>query len=468
MAGALLTLVVVFVLYLDSRSDLQVWHTLQLEDEFTSRKKITTLEEYLALEERLFRQLDERIYDEIPEKNRNSIARYSRGSLVDPGRWQHNWNRTFELTSESPQAAVLLLHGMSDSPYSVRLLAQQLHEAGAHVLALRMPGHGTLPSGLVKLKWQDMDQAVRLGVMHLHQLNSSRPLYIVGYSTGAALAVNYALSSLQDSTLPKVGKLVLLSPAIGVTEIAVLAKWQARLGHKLGLEKLAWSDILPEYDPFKYNSFAVNAGDVVYQLTEQIKQRIIELDNKGKLADFPSTLAFSSVVDATVSAPELIKGFFSYLQPNNHELVLFDVNRYARIEPIMSWDPSPFVQAFHRDPERGYTLSVLTNQNARSNNVILKSTPSGKTDSIEIPLNYAWPEQVYSLSHVALPFSAADPLYGKQTPANEVSIPLGNLALRGERNVLEISPSELLRLRWNPFYEFMKKRIFNFVGIQSR
>ena len=28
-----------------------------------------------------------------------------------------------------------------------------------------------------------------------------------------------------------------------------------------GLYKLGWTDVLPEYDPYKYNSFATNAGD---------------------------------------------------------------------------------------------------------------------------------------------------------------------------------------------------------------
>ncbi len=187
-----------------------------------------------------------------------------------------------------------------------------------------MPGHGTAHAGLVGITWQDMAAAVRLAMHHLARQSDGRPLYIVGYSTGAALAVRYALAALENQALPPVERLVVLSPAIGVTSVAALAIWQARLGKLLGLKKLAWNAILPEYDPFKYSSFAVNAGNVVYQLTNDIQQRLTALEEGGKLNGFPPILAFSSVVDATVSTSALIRGLFERLPAAGHELVLFD------------------------------------------------------------------------------------------------------------------------------------------------
>ena len=63
-----------------------------------------------------------------------------------------NWNRTFELAPSGGDATcgVLLLHGMSDSPYSLRAIAERIHREGGHVLGLRLPGHGTAPSGLLE------------------------------------------------------------------------------------------------------------------------------------------------------------------------------------------------------------------------------------------------------------------------------------------------------------------------------
>jgi len=78
---------------------------------------------------------------------------------------------------------------------------------------------------------------------------------------GAAQAVNYSLDALRNNKLRRADAMVLISPAIGVTAVAALAVWQARLSAIPGLDKLAWNDIGPEYDPYKYTSFAVNAGE---------------------------------------------------------------------------------------------------------------------------------------------------------------------------------------------------------------
>ena len=63
-AGALLVLVIVFVVYLNGRTDLDVWHLAKLDEEFTRYSGVETFTDYLALEERLFRQLDELVYEE--------------------------------------------------------------------------------------------------------------------------------------------------------------------------------------------------------------------------------------------------------------------------------------------------------------------------------------------------------------------------------------------------------------------
>ncbi|MDH5171748.1 MAG: alpha/beta hydrolase, partial [Gammaproteobacteria bacterium] len=165
--GCLLTALAVGVYLLDSRPDLSVWHTADLDEEFTAASGLTDFSQYLALEDRLFEQLDRLVYAEVPVGPENAINRYSRGSLADPGRWPVNWNRSFELGQEQPRAGVLLLHGLSDSPYSMRALGESLHGSGAMVLGLRIPGHGTAPSGLVETRWQDMAAAVRLAARHV-------------------------------------------------------------------------------------------------------------------------------------------------------------------------------------------------------------------------------------------------------------------------------------------------------------
>ena len=358
--GVVLTLVFVFVLYLDSRADLDVWHTVDLDQEYTEDSDVSSFAEYLELEDRLFRQLDELVYNKTGPVGNDLINRYKRGSLSDPERWPRNWNRSFEMTVDDPKASVLLLHGLSDSPYSLRRLAERLHASGAHTLGLRVPGHGTAPSGLVKVRWQDMAAAVRLAVRHLAGQNADRPIHIVGYSNGAALAVEYTLSTLDDPTLPRVDSLVLLSPEIGITSAAALAIWQARLGSLLGMDKLAWNDILPEYDPYKYGSFAVNAGDLPYRLTVEIQRRIDLLQESGKIDAMPPVLAFSSVVDSTVLAPALVSNLFNRLPTGGHELVLFDINAQAKIEPLLNWSPDEMLDVLESTVNPTFELKLVT------------------------------------------------------------------------------------------------------------
>lgn len=461
--GGTVVLVILFVLYLEGRPDLKVWHTADLDVEFTADSSLRHFEDYLALEERLFAQLDERVYDEVPPSQRREINRYSRGSLSDPSRWPTNWNRSFELPVTTPVAGVLLIHGMSDSPYSMRSLGQRLHEAGVWVVGLRVPGHGTAPAGLVDAQWEDMAAAVKLAIRHVHDKVEGRPLYIVGYSNGGALAVHYALSSLEDASLPSLVGLALISPEIGVTKLAVLAAWQERLGRLLGLEKLAWNSIVPEYDPYKYGSFALNAGKQAHRLTTEIQDRITQMTPSGALDRFPPLLAFQSIVDATVSAPALVEGLFKRLPPGRRELVLFDINRFAKIEPVLKTNPASWTDDVFRNRDLTFAVTLVTNESDESLQVVSRRLEPGRQEAIVSPLYLAWPRGVYSLSHVALPFPPNDPVYGGPDAGASHGIQLGNVALRGERGVLQISAADLLRLRWNPFHSYLERRLLDFV-----
>ena len=465
MVGGLLTLLTVFILYLEKRPDLNIWHEAELDAEFTTTSQVTDFRQYLELEEKLFQQLEERVYAKITPEDRHNLNRFNHGSMSDPTRWSRNWNRTFEFTRESPKAGVLLLHGMSDSPYSLRSIGLRLHEAGAVVIGLRVPGHGTAPSGLVEMRWPDMTAAVRMAMNHLQKTSKGKPLYIIGYSNGSALAVHYALSALDDPQLPGADGLVLVSPAIGVTRLAAFAVWQARLGHLLGLEKLAWNSIELEYDPFKYNSFAVNAGDQVYRLTSEIQKLIKKNNDADRLQNLPPILAFQSVVDATVSTAALITGLFEKLPAAGHELVLFDINRINGAARFFNNDPKPYLDRMLYNEKLPYTLTLVANENETSREVHSLRRVAGKTGVNTLPLGSAWPGDTHSLSHVALPFPITDPLYGEISSGENPGVHLGNVALQGERGVLRVPASAMLRLRWNPFYSYLEKRVFDFVKL---
>lgn len=202
LAAPIASLCAVLLLVGCDTSELKPWHTQILDSEYSRENaaEINSFEDYLQLEDRVFAEMQQRIYAHTATGPQQALERYSRGSLSDPDQRRPNWNRTFEFGNDAARGSVLLLHGMSDSPYSLRALGETLQQHGYTVLGLRMPGHGTLPSGLLDLQWQDMAAVVRLGMLHLAQRAPDKPIYIIGYSTGAALALDYALNASQDTT----------------------------------------------------------------------------------------------------------------------------------------------------------------------------------------------------------------------------------------------------------------------------
>ncbi len=464
--GGVVVIVLGFQLRLDAMPDLAVWHTAALDSEFraSDAARVRSLDDYRALEALLFAELDAEVYDRVKREGGRALNRFARGSVADPSAQSVNWNRTFELPAADPRGAVLLLHGLSDSPYSMRALGERLNARGFHVVGLRLPGHGTAPAGLLDVHWNDFAAAVRLAARDLtRRVGGGKPLHIVGYSMGAALAVEYALSRAQGEDLPAVTRMALLSPAIGVSPAAGLAVWQKRAGVLLGVDKLAWTEVVPEYDPYKYNSFTANAGEQMHAITRSIAERLDRVAGSGAPADFPRILAFQSVADATVSTSALIAAFFRSVVPGKHELVLFDINRQADAAALYLPGIADVRQGLLSGPPLPFDLTIIANVNEQSGRLAAVHRTAASGEVAEQDTDLAWPNGVFSLSHVALPFAPDDPVYGSGRPSSRERIYLGAVDVRGERGVLAVSPANLIRLRHNPFFEFMAQRIERFL-----
>ncbi len=177
---------------------------------------------------------------------------------------------------------VLLTHGLSDSPYHMRHLAAFFQRNGFRVMALLLPGHGTQPGDLLHVRWQEWARAVAYGADCLAA--EADDLYLAGFSAGAALSVFHA------SRDERVRGLFLFSPAL---EITSQARW-ANL-HKLYswlVPQAAWVNVLPDCDPYKYESFCKNAAAQMYALTQALPQGEVKIP----------VFAVASADDATVHA----------------------------------------------------------------------------------------------------------------------------------------------------------------------
>ena len=125
---------------------------------------------------------------------------------------------------ELSAGAVVFLHGLTDSPYSLRHIARRYREHGYVSIAIRLPAHGTVPGALTDVEWQDWMAATRLAVREARRrIGPSLPLHMIGFSNGGALALKYALDALEDPRLTQQDRLVLIAPMIGITRFARFA-----------------------------------------------------------------------------------------------------------------------------------------------------------------------------------------------------------------------------------------------------
>jgi alpha-beta hydrolase superfamily lysophospholipase len=461
---------IVLVRAFDSRRlpELKPWHEVRLESEFTDEDfSGSTFTDYLEVEERVFEELEEKVSSAVPAADEVSHNRFYPGGNVYPAGRPVNWNRSFEMTPDGPAlpaGGILLLHGLTDSPYSVRSLAEIFRARGFYVLAPRLPGHGTAPSGLRYACWQDWMAVLKLSLKHVRAvIGDDRPLYIGGYSNGGTLAVKYTLDSLEDEGLETPERLFLFSPAIGVTRFAAFATWHKVLSFLPWFEKFSWESVLPEYDPYKYNSFPKNAGHQTYVLTKIVQERVEAMAGSGKLDRLPPVIAFQSLVDATVLTPSLVSRFLEKLQTTTSELVLLDINRFNPLQRFLRHNVDALLHRLERSDRLPFELTVVTNSEEGSIEVAARRRAAESPGFSEgEALGLSWPPQVYSLSHVAIPFPPDDPVYGVEMDPAGSGMNLGTLGPRGEKRMLLVPIDTMMRLRYNPFFDYLEKRVVEF------
>jgi len=441
---------------------LKLWHTQAPHELDAKEIDAADWESWLKAENAAFAEVQSKVIDALPAGDQRPINRYFAGSPINPYRFAQNWNHSFVLTPVgTPRGAVVLLHGLTDSPYSVRHIALHYVERGYVAVAIRIPGHGTVPAGLTTTRWEAWAAATRLAVRTACALAGDHvPLHLVGYSNGGALALKYSLDSLSDPKLARPDRLVLLSPMVGITSFARFAGvlgWPAAFP---SFAKAAWLDVLPEYNPFKYNSFPVNAARQSSQVVRALQEEFVSVAESGALAKLPPVLTFQSALDATVSTSAVVESLYQNLPANGSELVLFDINRRAGVGSMIRPSQANVLAAILPALPRNYALTVVGNAVEDATTDEARTVLAGSADVQVKALGPLYPQDVYSLSHVALPFPPQDGLYGSEPAGNEkFGVQLGTVAMRGERGALIVGAETLMRVSANPFFDYMLERI---------
>lgn len=439
---------------------LRPWHTIVPAELTADAIAKGDWNSYVAAESRLLHQVHTELRAQLEAGDRTSLNRYHEASLVRPATHARDWNRSFVLEPDGePVGVAVLLHGLTDSPYSMHNLAELYRQRGYVAIAPRMPGHGTVPAGLVRVGREQWSAAAAMALAEASRRARARqlPVHLVGYSNGAALGLLHVLREVERGAAVEADRLVLLSPMIEVSGSARYIGLAALPALLPRFARAAWIDLLPEYNPFKYNSFPVRAARESYLLTTELHAAVESVARQQRTDRLPPILAFQSVVDDTVEASGVMTRVFDHLGREGDELVLFDVNHNRFIDPMLAPGTTDWSRNVLQRP-RPYTLTLVGTTSLDDARVVARTRPAGTREIRQDALGLDYPAQVYSLSHIALPFPADDVLYGDRG-AQPGIVQLGSIAVRGERDVLAVPEASRARLSFNPFYDYLSARI---------
>jgi alpha-beta hydrolase superfamily lysophospholipase len=423
---------------------LQPEHRLELTQEFDAdRDRDMDWQAYLALEQRLITEYSGLIRERSLAAT--ALNRHAANSLSNPFHFDANRNLSRRFATEERKGVAVLIHGLTDSPYSVQSTAEVLASEGYETFTPRLPGHGFAVSELRHVQGDDWEAALRIAVATADAAREAgEPLILGGYSTGGILALKYALECQENARWPCPEKILLLSPAVAISSLVRLGWLHNLISWVPFFERFQWESIYPEVDPYKFTSFPKRPAWETASLTWAVAD---QLDH----ATLPPILAFQSAVDGTVSTRAVIDMFYD-LAARGHELVIYDMNRNNAVSDWLE-DELPNLKDVEKDAPLDFNISVISNRSTLEQQVVEHRMAAGES-AFEVGGQVGfWDDDVYSLSHIAIPFPPDDPVYGKQ------GIAVGAYSPRGERDVLRLTPEYFLRMRYNPFYDYQEQKI---------
>ena len=421
---------------------------------------------YLELEEALFAELKSEVYDRIEESERSSFNRYTRRQPVRPGYLDAELEpdlRTRQTGRHLRRAPAARLFGQSLQPARLRrddARRRRPCDRPAH----SRPRHRAERAEIHRRRRHDRrrpagDEAPQIG--------DGRPADLRHRLFQRRRARRSTTSSkpIEDATLPVPAGLVLMSPEIGISRAAAYASWQAKVGDLLGLDKLAWSSVLPEFDPFKYNSFAVNAGEQAYLMTREAAHpaRPACAGRAARRGRADPRLPVRGRRDGARQRrrhrpvrPAAVR------QAASHELVIFDVNRFYEAQGLIT---KPIdLERLISGPQHGLCDRHRHQPRQRQLRCRAAQPPRRRGQRRPRP-NSACPGRTMSIRSPTSRCPSRPTIRSTATIRNSENpgIRLGRLALHGENNTLSIPPTMMTRQRWNPFHAFMMAKIAEFV-----
>lgn len=119
-------------------------------------------------------------------------------------------------THDGGPTGVLLCHGFTGSPQSLRPWAEYLAKAGLTISLPRLPGHGTTWQEMARTRWEDWFAEVDRAFDELQ--SRCEEIFLMGLSMGGCLALRLA-----ETRGAAVRGLVLVNPSVTADNKALLA-----------------------------------------------------------------------------------------------------------------------------------------------------------------------------------------------------------------------------------------------------
>lgn len=226
-------------------------------------------------------------------------------------------NAPFILNNKSSDKVAVLVHGLSDSPFFMRAIAEILFDEGFTVVVPLLPGHGKREADDDMSDW-DLAERWQAHVDDVIALADSmgNTLIVGGFSTGGALSIEHYLSSTgSENEADNIDGLMLFSGALALSENA---EGMSRIW---GIKLLA-SIIDGAYEthgpnPYKYPNVAGLSGLELMDLINTIRDNLEE----GQRIEVPLFAAHSQ---ADVTTP--ISGVENLMQNSNGNNTFFVID----------------------------------------------------------------------------------------------------------------------------------------------
>jgi len=112
-----------------------------------------------------------------------------------------------EFQLEGGSIAILMVHGFTGSPVSIRPWAEALHREGFTVRVPRLPGHSRTWEEMNRTRWEDWYEEVDRNFTELKK--KYQRVFVAGFSMGGALSIRLASIRGQE-----IEGLILVNPSI--------------------------------------------------------------------------------------------------------------------------------------------------------------------------------------------------------------------------------------------------------------